>query len=330
MLEPTALTVLVILLALTFDYTNGFHDTANAIATSVSTRVLKPHTAIVMSATLNFLGALTSTAVASTIGKGYVVERFVTPQVLLAAITAAIAWNLITWALAIPSSSTHALIGGILGAAVAEGGAQAIARGAFRRVILPLLVSPPLGLLAGIVVMGAIYVICRRVSLPKANAAFARLQVLSAAWVSFSHGMGDAQKTMGVITMALFAAHWIPTFTVPVWVKLAAAVAMGLGTAGGGWRIIKTLGIRMIRLQPVQGFAAEVSAAALLIAAASTGAPVSTTHVVASAVAGVGAAHRRSAVRWEVLRDIIWAMVLTIPCSAVLAGALYALAMRHL
>jgi PiT family inorganic phosphate transporter len=330
MLDASALTVLVVLLALSFDYTNGFHDTANAIATSVATRVLRPVTAITMSAALNFLGALTSTAVAQTIGKGYVEPRAVTLQVLLAAMVAAIAWNLLTWYFGIPSSSTHALIGGILGAAVGAGGPGAIQAGAFRRVLLPLLVSPPAGFLAGLAVMAAIHLAFARVSLHRANRLFARLQVLSAAWVSFSHGMGDAQKSMGVITMALFAAHWIPAFAVPTWVKVAAATAMGLGTAGGGWRIIRTLGLRMIKLHPVQGFAAEASAALLLTTAASVGAPVSTTHVIASSITGVGAAKRFTAVRWEVVRDILWAMVLTVPAAAVLGGLLYAAVFRYL
>jgi len=324
------LVVLVVALAVAFDYTNGFHDTANAVATVIATRTLRPPVAILMSAALNFLGAMVSTSVAKTIGKGLIQPHLVTLPILVAALVGALAWNLITWALSIPSSSSHALIGGILGAGIGAAGFSAVAHGAVRKVILPLLVSPPLGLLAGFVLMGLIFVVLGRVALGVIQGTFSRLQVVSAAWMSFAHGLGDAQKTMGVITLALFSAGWLPTFTVPLWVKVLAAAAMGLGTAVGGYRIIKTVGMRLIRMQPVHGFAAETAAGLIITGAAHFGAPVSTTHVIASSITGVGAARRLTSVRWAVLRDILWAMVLTIPCSGGMAALLYVLVLHRL
>jgi PiT family inorganic phosphate transporter len=329
-LPIAALVVLVVALAVAFDYTNGFHDTANAVATVIGTRVLSPWTAIAMSAVLNFVGALVGTNVAKTIGKGIVDPHAVTLSVVVCALVAALVWNLLTWAFGIPSSSSHALIGGILGAGVAAGGMKVVAPTFARNVIVPLLISPPLGLLGGFVFMGILFLVCARLPLDRVQRLFSRLQVLSAAWMSYSHGLGDAQKTMGVITLALVVAGWRHDFVVPLWVKVLAATAMGLGTAGGGYRIIKTVGIRLIRMQPVHGFAAETAAGLIITGMAQFGHPVSTTHVIASSITGVGAARRLTSVRWPVLRDILWAMVLTIPASGVLAGGLYLAAGRWL
>ena len=322
-MSSLALIVLILVLAVAFDYTNGFHDTANAVATVIGTRVLRPSVAIAMSAVLNFVGAMVGTSVAKTISKGIVDPHAVTLPVVAAALVAALIWNLFTWALSIPSSSSHALIGGILGAGVAAAGLGAVAPTVGKHVILPLVLSPPAGLLAGFLVMGLIFWLFRRVELGAVQALFSRLQVLSAAWMSFSHGLGDAQKTMGVITLALVAAGWQHTFVVPLWVKVVAALAMGLGTAGGGYRIIKTVGMRLIRMQPVHGFAAETAAGLIISGMARFGHPVSTTHVIASSITGVGAARRLTSVRWTVLRDILWAMVLTIPASGLIAAGIY-------
>ena len=329
-MPSVALFGLVLVLAVAFDYTNGFHDTANAVATVIGTRVLRPPVAIAMSAVLNFVGALVGTSVAATIGKGVVDPKDVTLAVLVAALLAALAWNLFTWALSIPSSSSHALIGGLLGAAVAAAGFRAVAPTVGRDVVLPLLLSPVAGLAAGYLLMSVLFGALRRVELGTVQASFSRLQVLSAAWMSFSHGLGDAQKTMGVMTLALVAAGWLPAFVVPLWVKVLAAAAMGAGTAGGGYRIIKTVGLRLNRMQPVHGFAAETAAGLIISGLARLGHPVSTTHVIASTVAGVGAARRASSVRWAILRDIIWAMILTIPASGLLAAFLYRVGLRHL
>lgn len=329
-MSSATLVAVVVVLAIAFDYTNGFHDAANAVATVIATRTLRPFVAILMSAVLNFVGATVSTSVAQTIGKGLLQAHMVTLPILVAALVGALTWNLITWALSIPSSSSHALIGGILGAGIAAAGFGAVAHGAFRKVILPLLVSPPLGLLAGFLLMGLIFVVLGRVALGVIQSWFSRLQVLSAAWMSFAHGLGDAQKTMGVITLALFSAGWLHQFSVPFWVKLLAATAMGLGTAVGGYRIIKTVGMRLIRMQPVHGFAAETAAGLVITAAAHFGAPVSTTHVIASTITGVGAARRVTSVRWGVLRDILWAMILTIPCSGAVSALLYVVAIHRL
>jgi PiT family inorganic phosphate transporter len=325
-----ALVLLVIALAVAFDYTNGFHDTANAVATVIGTRVLRPPVAIAMSAVLNFVGALAGTSVAATIGKGLVNPHAVTLPVVVAALVAALVWNLLTWSLAIPSSSSHALIGGILGATVAAAGFGAVAPTVGKNVILPLVLSPPAGLVAGFLLMGLIFTALGRLSLGAVQATFSRLQVLSAAWMSFSHGLGDAQKTMGVITLALIAAGWLHAFLVPLWVKVLAATAMGVGTGVGGYRIIKTVGMRLARMQPVHGFAAEAAAGLIISGLARLGHPVSTTHVIASSITGVGAARRISSVRWNVLRDILWAMVLTIPASGLLAGLLYRSVIHYL
>ena len=327
---PTGLTLLllaVLVLAVLFDYINGFHDTANAIATSVSTRALRPEHAILMSATANFVGALTGTAVAKTISGGLAT----TPPgadgqtIVAAALIGAIAWNLITWRFGIPSSSSHALIGGLLGAVVVAIGPSAIiVDGVVTKVILPLVLSPVVGILVGFLLMVVIFNVFRRVNPRRMNDRFRRLQVVSAAFMAFSHGSNDAQKTMGIITLALSAGGILPKDSmIPLWVIGLAATAMSLGTAAGGWRIIKTMGQKVVKLDPVHGFAAETTAATIILTASHFGMPVSTTHVISSAIIGVGSSDRLSAVRWGVAGNIVIAWILTIPASAVVAGIAY-------
>src|SRR4029079_15129092 len=318
----TLLLIMVLGLAVVFDYINGFHDTANAIATSVSTRALRPYQAILMSATANFLGALTGTAVAKTIASGIAV----TPTgdagqiIVAAALVGAITWNLVTWRLGIPSSSSHALIGGLIGAVIAASGTGALnGPGIFDKVLFPLIASPGLGIFLGFTTMVVLLNVFRNAHPKRINDRFRRLQVLSAAYMAFSHGSNDPQKTMGVITLALVAGGVIPEPIVPLWVILVAASAISLGTAAGGWRIIRTMGQRVVKLDPVHGFAAETTAATIIIGAPHFGMPVSTTLVISSAIIGVGASDRFSAVRWGVAGNIIVAWVLTIPASGIVA-----------
>jgi PiT family inorganic phosphate transporter len=316
------LLIVVILLAVAFDYINGFHDTANAIATSVSTRALRPSHAILMSATANFVGALTGTAVAKTIASGIAT----TPSgnegqiVVAAALVGAITWNLITWRLGIPSSSSHALIGGLIGSAIAASGTQSLnGPGIVEKVLLPLVASPVLGVLIGFGLMVVLLNLFRGAHPKRINDRFRHLQVVSAAYMAFSHGSNDAQKTMGIITLALVAGGVLAEPTVPLWVILVAATAISLGTAAGGWRIIKTMGQRVVKLDPVHGFAAETTAATIIMGASAFGMPVSTTHVISSAIIGVGASDRFSAVRWGVAGNIVTAWILTIPASGAVA-----------
>jgi PiT family inorganic phosphate transporter len=318
----TLLLLAVLGLAVLFDYINGFHDTANAIATSVSTRALRPERAILMSATANFVGALTGTAVAKTIASGIAI----TPDgdagqiVVAAALVGAITWNLITWRLGIPSSSSHALIGGLIGAVVAAVGTSAlIPKGIIEKVIIQLVASPFLGVVVGFALMVVLLNVFQRARPRKINERFRRLQLVSAAFMAFSHGSNDAQKTMGVITVALVAAGILDEPIIPLWVVILAASAISLGTAAGGWRIIRTMGQRVVKLDPVHGFAAETTAASIILGASSLGVPVSTTHVISSAIMGVGASDRFSAVRWGVAGNIIVAWILTIPASATVA-----------
>ena len=327
MLEHLTLILLVVLgLAVLFDYINGFHDTANAIATSVSTRALKPEHAILMSATANFVGALTGTAVAKTIASGLATTPDGTPgQVIVAAaLIGAIAWNLLTWRLGIPSSSSHALIGGLLGAVIVSVGTGAIiVDGVLGKVLLPLVVSPIAGITIGFLFMVVLLNVFKRAHPRRMNDTFRKLQVLSAGYMAFSHGSNDAQKTMGIMTLALFTAGAIPNDDVPLWVILFAATAISLGTAAGGWRIIKTMGQRVVKLDPVHGFAAETTAATIIFVASHLGMPVSTTHVISSAIMGVGSSDRLSAVRWGVAGNIIIAWILTIPASGLTAAIAY-------
>jgi PiT family inorganic phosphate transporter len=317
----TPILIFVLGLAVAFDYINGFHDTANAIATSVSTRALKPGWAILMSATANFVGALSGTEVAKTIGSGLVDTRVESQVVVAAALIGAIAWNLLTWRLGIPSSSSHALIGGLLGAVAAAAGFGAWQMdGITGKVLLPLFGSPIAGFLIGLVLMVVIFNVFRRVNPHLMNDMFRRFQVLSAAYMAFSHGSNDAQKTMGIMTLALVTAGVQATFEPPLWVILVAASAISLGTAAGGWRIIKTMGTKVVKLDPVHGFAAETTAASIIFGASHLGMPVSTTHVISSAIMGTGSADRFNAVRWGVARNIGIAWVLTLPAAGLTAA----------
>ena len=327
---PTGLTLLllaVIGLAVLFDYINGFHDTANAIATSVSTRALRPEHAILMSATANFVGALTGTAVAKTISSGLADTPGgdVGQTIVAAALIGAIVWNLITWRFGIPSSSSHALIGGLLGAVTVSLGVSAIKLDGVRdKVLLPLVLSPVAGVVIGFLAMVLILNVFQRANPRRMNDRFRRLQVISAAFMAFSHGSNDAQKTMGIMTLALIAAGILPADSaIPLWVIVLAATAISLGTAAGGWRIIKTMGQKVVKLDPVHGFAAETTAASIIFTASHFGMPVSTTHVISSAIIGVGSSDRMSAVRWGVAGNIVIAWILTIPASAFVAGIAY-------
>jgi PiT family inorganic phosphate transporter len=323
MLE-VALLILVIVLALVFDFINGFHDTANAIATSVITRVLSPKTAIIMAALLNFAGALTSTKVANTIGKGIVSPQFINNEVLIAGLGGAIIWNLFTWYYGLPSSSSHALIGGVAGAVVADQGYVVLNyRGLVETIFLPLIASPVIGFIIAYMIMGLIFFLVGNMAPKKVNKHFSKLQIISAAFMAFSHGSNDAQKSMGIITVALLAGGYIDSFSVPLWVVISCAVVMALGTSIGGWRIIKTMGARIIKLEPVHGFAAETSAALVIIAASLLGKPVSTTHVISASIMGVGSTKRLSAVRWTVARNIINAWLLTAPLTALIAVVVF-------
>ncbi|HEY6150426.1 MAG TPA: inorganic phosphate transporter [Gaiellaceae bacterium] len=313
--------VIVIAVALLFDFTNGFHDAANAIATSVSTRAISPRLAVLGAAALNFAGAFVSLKVAATVAKGVVDPGAIELKVVLAGVIGAIVWNLLTWFLGLPTSSSHALIGGVAGAAVAGVGFDVIQwHGLAHRVLIPSLAAPFLGLIgAGVIMFLLLWVIRKRAPGP-VNRVFRKLQLVSSGFVAFTHGTNDAQKTMGVMTLALIAAHPGRAFSVPTWVILSAATAMALGTYAGGWRIIRTLGQRIAKLDPPQGFAAEAATASILWYTAHVGYPVSTTHTISGSVLGAGATTRFSAVRWGVAGNIIVAWVLTMPCAA-LAGA---------
>ena len=321
----------LIAVALSFDYINGFHDAANSIATVVSTRVLSPGRAVIWAAFFNFVAAFAfGTAVASTVGKGMVDIRVVTFAVILAGLLGAILWDLLTWYLGLPTSSSHALIGGYAGAAVTKAGWTAITgcpncTTGWVKTVSFIVVSPMIGLAAGLLLMVAICWIFQRMTPGRIDHWFRRLQLLSAALFSLNHGANDAQKTMGIITGVLFAAGYLKTFAVPFWVVLAAHAAIGLGTLAGGWRIIHTMGSRITKLQPVNGFAAETGAASAIFLATSLGVPVSTTHAITGAIVGVGATRRLSAVRWGVAGQIVWAWLLTIPAAASVAAGIYAL-----
>jgi inorganic phosphate transporter, PiT family len=306
--------------ALAFDFTNGFHDTANAVATSISTRAMGPRAAVTMAAALNFVGAFLSLAVAATIASGIVNAADVTPEIVFAGLIGAIAWNLATWYFGLPSSSSHALIGGVVGATLAAVGTSGVYfDGLFEKVVIPALVAPALAFVCAGLSILIIYRIVGRQRPGNVTRGFRLGQVVSGSLFSLSHGTNDAQKTMGVITLALVAGGVIPEPIVPLWVILVAASAISLGTAAGGWRIIRTMGQRVVKLDPVHGFAAETTAATIIIGASHFGMPVSTTHVISSAIIGVGASDRFSAVRWGVAGNIIVAWVLTIPASGIVA-----------
>ena len=336
------LLALVLLAALVFAYINGFHDTANAIATVVSTKVLSPRLAVAWASIWNLVGALAGTAVATTIGKGLVDTSAVTMVVLLSALLSAIAWGLLTWWLGLPSSSSHALVGGLCGATVAgSGGNWAVLKwttGLWPKVVLPMIGSPVAGFAGGFLLMALLLLLVRRLRPTTVTAVFGRAQLVSAGFMGFSHGSNDAQKTMGIVTLILYTATrrgllgrlppWagflrIEEFnSVPRWIVVVCALVMAAGTAGGGMRIIRTMGHKLVKLQPVHGFAAETTAAAVIYGASVLGVPVSTTHVISTSIMGVGATKRLSAVKWGVVERIVWAWVLTLPVTALL-GALF-------
>jgi PiT family inorganic phosphate transporter len=321
--------VAVVVVALFFDFTNGFHDTANSIATSVSTGALSPRAAVLSSAILNVAGAFVSLEVAATVAKGIVVPDVITLDVVLAGLVGAITWNLITWYLGLPSSSSHALIGGMLGSAIAASGPDVVLWGGLReKVLVPSLIAPFAGLVGAMALMIGITWVIRRQAPSKVNRVFRRLQLVSGGFVAFTHGTNDAQKTMGIIALALIASgHLSADADPPFWVIVSAALAMGLGTYAGGWRIIKTLGTRIAKLDPPQGFAAQTACASILWTTAHYGFPVSTTHTISGSVMGAGASRGLSAVRWGVAGSIVAAWVMTIPCAAAV-GALMELVTR--
>ncbi|MDR1789174.1 MAG: inorganic phosphate transporter [Opitutaceae bacterium] len=331
------LLLLVLLAALAFEFINGFHDTANSIATVVSTKVLTPRQAILMAATVDLAGALImGTSVAKTIGAGLVDVSAITMPAVLCALLAAVFWNLLTWWLGLPSSSSHGLIGGLCGAALALSGDWHVLHwgdGLWPKVVMPMLLAPVAGFGIAAVVMWLLYLVLRRARPQFVNTVFGKLQVVSAAWMGFSHGSNDAQKGMGIVTLALFTASgagvldalppWLSflrtdRMEVHTWVVVLCGVTMACGTAMGGWRIIKTMGHKMVKLQPINGFAAETSAAAVIISASHFGVPLSTTHVISTSIMGVGSVKRFSAVKWGIVGRIVWAWVLTIPITGTL------------
>ena len=324
-----ALIVFVIIISLVFDYTNGMHDAANSISTIVSTRVLSPRLAVLWAAFFNFVAFLIfGTAVASTIGKGMIDISTVTPTVILAGVVGAISWNLITWYFGLPSSSSHALIGGYAGAAIAKSGFGALILGGWDKTLIFIVLAPVIGLVLGYALkVAASWAIFKSKQAPTSVDKWSRvLQLFSAAAFSLGHGSNDAQKTMGIITSLLVAGGLISTFKVPLWVILSCHTAIALGTLSGGWRIVKTMGQKITRLRPIDGVCAETAAAASIYLSTHLGIPVSTTHVITGAISGVGSVNRRSAVRWNVTLRIVWAWLLTIPCAAIISGLVYTLA----
>jgi PiT family inorganic phosphate transporter len=320
----SALLVITIAFALGFDFTNGFHDTANAVATSVSTRALTPRMAVLVAAVANLAGAFVTTAVAKTVGKGIIDTGLATEKTVLAALIGAIAWNLLTWWFGLPSSSSHALIGGLIGAALVQSGSRGVEwHGVAHKVAIPALIAPTVAFFAAFLLLLAIYWIFRWMTPGVANRTFRFGQLASGTWMAFTHGANDAQKTMGVIALALYTHGTISHFYIPTWVKIAAGVAIGAGTYVGGWRIMRTLGQRIYGMTPEGGFAAQTTAGATIYLATHFGYPLSTTHVISGAVMGAGATRRLSAVRWGVAGNIAAAWILTIPAAALVAAALY-------
>jgi PiT family inorganic phosphate transporter len=320
----TTLLVVVIVVGLAFDFTNGFHDTANYVATWVGTRALSPRMAVVVSAGANLAGAFVTTAVAKTVGKGIIDTGLATEQTVLAALLGAIAWNLLTWWLGLPSSSTHALIGGLVGAALVQSGSAGVEwHGIWEKVILPGAVSPVVGFTAAFALLVVIYRVFSWLTPGAANRGFRTGQLVSGSWVAFTHGANDAQKTMGVIALALFTHGSISSFYIPTWVKVSAGLTIAAGTYAGGWRIIRTLGQRIYKMSPEHGFAAQIAAGSTLYLGTHFGFPISTTHVVTGSVMGAGATRRFSAVRWGVAGNIVGAWLLTLPAAGLAAAALY-------
>ena len=319
-----ALLIVVILVALGFDFTNGFHDTANAIATSVSTRALSPRQAVALAAVANLAGAFVTTAVAKTVGQGIIDTGLVTQQTILAGLIGAIAWNLATWYAGLPSSSSHALFGGLIGAALVQSGSDGVEWGGMKdKILIPGLLSPMFGFIGAFVLLVAIYWGFVWLTPDTGNRVFRLGQLASGSFFAFTHGANDAQKTMGVIALALFAHGSIDEFEIPLWVKIAAGVTIALGTYAGGWRIIRTLGQRVFSMDPASGFAAQASAGATLYVATHYGFPVSTTQCISGSVMGAGATRRLSAVRWGVAGHILLAWVLTVPAAGLVAALVY-------
>ena len=314
---------MVILVALTFDFANGFNDAANAIATVVSTRVMSPIAAVAMAGIMNFLGAISGTAVAKAVGKGVVDPDGITLLTVAGGVAAAAIWVFFATRLGMPVSGSHSLIAAVAGAGIAEAGFGVLVGSGMQKILLGLAFSPILGIGAGFGIMLALYWIFRRMTPAMVSAIFGKLQMLTAAAVAFSHGSNDAQKTMGVITLALFVNGRIDTFEIPLWVIFASATVMAAGTYMGGARVIRTLGVRIIKMRPIHGFAAESAAASVIELATRTGVPVSTTHVITSSILGMGSTRRLSAVRWGVAKSIVYAWILTFPACALLGAALY-------
>jgi PiT family inorganic phosphate transporter len=318
------LVIIVVLVALAFDYINGFHDAANSIATVVSTRVLSPGQAVIWAAFFNFAAAaIFGTAVAKTVGSGMIDIKVVTSSVILAGLLGAIVWDLITWYYGLPTSSSHALIGAYAGAAIAKAGVIALIPSGWTKTLIFIVLAPLIGFVLGFTIMVAILWIMRPFAPSRVDRYFRKLQLVSAAMYSLGHGANDAQKTMGIIAGALFAAGYIHEFTIPFWVEMAAYSAISLGTLSGGWRIIHTMGSKITRLQPVGGFAAETAGAISIFTATALGVPVSTTHTITGAIIGVGSTRRLSAVRWGIAGQIVWAWILTIPAAAVIAAGFF-------
>lgn len=319
------LTILTVIFALAFDFINGFHDTANAIATSVSTKALKPRHAIIMAAVMNFVGAMTFTGVAKTITSDIANPNDIVngSVVILAALIAGIAWNLLTWYYGIPSSSSHAIIGSLAGAVIASSGFAILNVDGFLKILQALIISPILAFVVGFILYNIIKLIFREKNLPKTNKNFRRVQIFTAALQSFTHGTNDAQKAMGIITMALITAGLHTTSDIPFWVQVACATAMGLGTSIGGWKIIKTVGGKIMKIRPVNGVAADLTGAFIIFGATYIHLPVSTTHVISSSIMGVGAAHRRKGVNWGTAKRMIITWFITLPITACLGGLIY-------
>jgi len=318
---------IVIIFALAFEYINGFHDAANAVATVVSTKALTPRQAIMYAAVLNLVGALMGTHVAKTIGGGIIDTGSVTQLVIACALFGAIIWNLLTWYYGIPSSSSHALIGGLMGAAMAHAGANVVKlKGLVEKVLVPMVSSPLIGLFVGFTIMLIFIWVFLKANPEIVNRYFKKLQLISSGFLALSHGSNDAQKTMGIITLALFTFGFIDKIEVPLWVIIVCALTMAFGTMAGGWKIIRTMGSKVIKLRPINGFAAEISSASIILTASHFGIPVSTTHIISTSIMGVGSTQRASAVRWGIVSNIVMAWIFTIPSCMLISGLAYYIA----
>ena len=326
-MADTLLVIFLVLTALAFDFINGFHDSANAISTIVSTRVLSPRQAVLWAAFFNFIALfLVGVPVAKTIGTGIIRPDIISDAVIFAALGGAIAWNLITWYFGLPSSSSHALIGGLMGVGFVKGGMKVLVFSGITKTAIFIVLSPAIGMALGLVFMVTVLNLCRNSTVYRADRIFRRLQLLSSAVFSMGHGMNDAQKTMGIIAMVLFGRGISgPVFHIPLWVEIVCYTTIAMGTMAGGWRIVKTMGTKITKLRPMGGFCAEAAAAGAIIGASLAGIPVSTTHTITGAIVGVGATHRITAVRWGVAGTIVWAWVLTIPLTALISAAIYTL-----